>query len=599
MKRKPTQEKKYSVFGNVIYVLKDAMTHYPLIFLIVALIALFSTLSTLLISYLPAMVVGEIEKNCDFAKIVIVVLIAVAVIACANVFNFYLNSMYTVYKSMCRLDYTMYINKHIMTMPYSRLENPSTQVKIDQITDLIYSDNDSIGVNAIFNCILNFLLTILGIAATIAILSKLNIWISIFVLIISLVKTFISWLHKTFYQKNRNKWAKEDKKIAYINHKLTQTEYAMDIRAYSCEKWILNKLNLSIDQRGLWVKRVQKNNDILSIINIAVNFIYDIIIIGYIVYSIVKGYTSVSEFVLFTGFVAQLSAFINRFFNSINNMITASNEIQMIREFLDNDSSSGESCNLCDLIGNQPIRIRFENVSFRYSSDSENVINNLSFEIENGEKIALIGENGAGKSTLIKLLCGIYKPTEGNIYVNDISLKNYSTESIAALYSVVFQQFVVLPFSIAQNVSMTEINKTDIEKVKDCMTRVGLESLIEKLDYTLIKEASDNGLNLSGGQIQRLLIARAIYKDSSCYLLDEPTSALDPVIESELYQRYNELTKEKTVVFVSHRLASTKFCNRILYLKNGQITEQGTHHDLLKLNGEYAKLYETQAQYYK
>lgn len=115
----------------------------------------------------------------------------------------------------------------------------------------------------------------------------------------------------------------------------------------------------------------------------------------------------------------------------------------------------------------------------------------------------------------------------------------------------------------------------------------------------LIKEASENGLNLSGGQIQRLLIARAAYKDSSCYLLDEPTSALDPVIESEIYQKYNEITKGKTVVFVSHRLASTRFCDRILYLKNGQIVEQGSHEDLLELNGEYTKMYQTQAQYYK
>ena len=251
------------------------------------------------------------------------------------------------------------------------------------------------------------------------------------------------------------------------------------------------------------------------------------------------------------------------------------------------------------LVDSQPIRIRFENVSFRYPGASENIINNLNVEIERGEKIALIGENGAGKSTLIKLLCGIYKPTEGNIYVNDISLNDYSTESIATLYSVVFQQFVVLPFSIAQNVSMSEIENTDVEKVKDCMTTVGLESLTEDLDAMLIKEASENGLNLSGGQIQRLLIARAAYKDSSCYLLDEPTSALDPVIESEIYQKYNEITKGKTVVFVSHRLASTRFCDRILYLKNGQIVEQGSHEDLLELNGEYTKMYQTQAQYYK
>ncbi len=599
MKKKLVPKGKHSVFSNVIFVLKDAMVHYPLIFVLVILIALFSTLSTLLSSYLPSLVVAGVEKNWHFSKIIISILIVVVAIACMLIFNFYLNSLFTVYKSMCRLNYSMYVNKRIMVMPYSRLENPSTQVKIDQITNLIFADNDSIGINIIFNSILEFIFTISGITATIAILSKLNIWISIFVFAISLINTFINRLSKAYYQGNRDKWAASDKKISYINHKLTQTEYAMDIRVYACERWILNKLEQAIDERGLWVKKVQGHNNLLNIIRTFVNFIYDIVVIGYIVYSIVKGHISVSEFVLFTGFVAQLSVFINRFFNSVNNAVVGSNDVQLIRNFLDDSTPSGKSSNLLKLVDSQPIRIRFENVSFRYPGASENIINNLNVEIERGEKIALIGENGAGKSTLIKLLCGIYKPTEGNIYVNDISLNDYSTESIATLYSVVFQQFVVLPFSIAQNVSMSEIENTDVEKVKDCMTTVGLESLTEDLDAMLIKEASENGLNLSGGQIQRLLIARAAYKDSSCYLLDEPTSALDPVIESEIYQKYNEITKGKTVVFVSHRLASTRFCDRILYLKNGQIVEQGSHEDLLELNGEYTKMYQTQAQYYK
>lgn len=599
MTQKLSKKSNHFIIDNALYILKDALKNYPFTIILAGLIAVISTVETLLYTYLPAVIVEGLEKSWDIYQIIIYAISITVCIAILSTILVRLKSSFTVYKSLCRQKFMIYVNDRTMKMPYRTLESAETQVKIEQVTDLVYADNDNIGINTVFNGIMNFVMTALGIISVIVLLSKIG-WISLFVFVISIANTFINRLSKVYFQKNRDKWAKTERKISYINRRLTEKEYAMDIRTYHCEEWILNKLNAFINERGVWFKRVRDHDNLLGIIHIFVNLIYDAAVMGYTLLQVINGIISISDFVLYTGLIAQLSLFINRLFNSYNSMVGGSEDIKIIRSFLETDSEQKkEKTDLSAILRQNNVSIRFENVSYRYSDNGEDIIKNLNLEIKAGEKISLIGENGAGKSTLIKLLCGLYSPTEGHIYVNDTLLENYSTESISALFSVVFQEFVVLPLTIAENVSMNEQKKTNIKSVKECISKVGMEKQFTDLNVKLIKEASENGIDISGGQTQRLLIARAIYKDAPCFLLDEPTSALDPIIESEIYTKYDELIKGKTVIFVSHRLASTKFCDRILFLKNGKIVEQGSHDELLTLGQEYAKMYEVQAKNYR
>ena len=226
------------------------------------------------------------------------------------------------------------------------------------------------------------------------------------------------------------------------------------------------------------------------------------------------------------------------------------------------------------------------------------MISDLNLTIKKGEKLAIVGENGAGKTTLVKLMTGMYTPTEGRICYNGIPIHEYERNEIYQLISAAFQDCVIYPFSIADNIVLGNPVRSE-ELIRKCMKDVGLEKYIPRINDMLISEASENAIDLSGGERQRLLIARAIYKNTPVLVLDEPTAALDAVAESELYLLYKKFAENKTSLFISHRLASTRFCDRIIFLKNGRILEEGTHEHLMEEKKEYAKLFELQSRYYK
>ncbi|MDE5746870.1 MAG: ABC transporter ATP-binding protein/permease, partial [Acetatifactor sp.] len=251
----------------------------------------------------------------------------------------------------------------------------------------------------------------------------------------------------------------------------------------------------------------------------------------------------------------------------------------------------------------QTHEIRLEHVSFRYEGKQEDTIHDLSLTIAPGEKIALVGHNGAGKSTLVKLLCGFYHPTQGRILVGGHSIEEYDLNEYYKLLSTIFQEANMLPLSIACNVSGMGEEHTDMDKVRKCLEEAGLSGDIEKLENReqtyLTQTFRPDGVELSGGMTQKLMLARAIYKDAPIFVLDEPTAALDPIAESRVYQEYDKFADRKTSIFISHRLASTKFCDRILFLEKGEILEEGSHEELLGQGGKYAEMFQIQSQYYQ
>ena len=245
--------------------------------------------------------------------------------------------------------------------------------------------------------------------------------------------------------------------------------------------------------------------------------------------------------------------------------------------------------------------IEFKNVSFTYPSADAPTLKNISFQIKKGENIAIVGENGAGKTTLIKLLCGLYTAGEGQILINGENAADYKNEEYFDLFSPVFQDYSFLPLSIAQNVAAkTEYDKSRVAAaLKDAGIYDKIQSFAHGMDTKLIKEVNRDAQDLSGGEKQKLLLAKAIYKNAPVLILDEPTAALDPIAENELYLKYNELTDGKISFFISHRLSSTRFCDRIFFLADGKITESGTHEELMAARGGYYRMYRLQSYYYK
>ena len=246
--------------------------------------------------------------------------------------------------------------------------------------------------------------------------------------------------------------------------------------------------------------------------------------------------------------------------------------------------------------------IRLENVSFRYPKAQKDTISHINLTIRPGEKLAIVGLNGAGKTTLVKLACGFLDPTEGRVLLNGEDIRQYNRRDYYTMFSAVFQDFSVLEASVEENIAQ-QVEQIDSKKVWSCLEKAGLvekvNAMPEKEKSKIGREIYEDGTELSGGQTQRLMLARALYKDAPILVLDEPTAALDPIAENDIYMKYSSMSSGKTSLFISHRLASTRFCDRILFMEHGQIAEEGTHEQLLEKKGGYANLFEVQSKYYK
>jgi ATP-binding cassette subfamily B protein len=320
------------------------------------------------------------------------------------------------------------------------------------------------------------------------------------------------------------------------------------------------------------------------------------IALGWIAGEIIQGKISVAEFTFYSGAAIQFAQFMNRFVSTYSTVKQCSHDVQMVQEaFAWLPEKKAAPVEMTS--GHPAPEIRFEHVTFSYPGTEEPVLKDISFRVRPGEKMALVGANGAGKTTIVKLLCGLYQPTEGRILIDGIPNSERKDEELYSLFSTVFQDKLVLPFSVLENVAVN--GKADVERVRRCLEKAGLSQRFPDLNQPLVKGIQDGAENLSGGEEQKLLLARALYKEAPILVLDEPTAALDPLAESELYGKYNEFTREKTSFFISHRLASTGFCDRILLVGDGRILEEGSHRELLAKGGQYAHMFREQSKYYK
>lgn len=256
-----------------------------------------------------------------------------------------------------------------------------------------------------------------------------------------------------------------------------------------------------------------------------------------------------------------------------------------------------------DIFGNEKIEgfksLAFKNVSFTYPKSDKKILDNLSFTINKGEKISIVGVNNAGKTTIIKLICGFFKPDSGEILLNGKNIREYNHEEYMNTIAAVFQDFKLFPFTIRENI---EGNENNPKKLEEVLNKVGIKNVIDKLpkreDSYLEKSIYDDAIDLSGGEKQKLAISRALYKDSNLVILDEPTSALDPLAESEVYENFNSLVEDKTAIYISHRMSSSLFCDKILLLDGGKIQAFDSHNNLMKGNNIYKELFSAQAEYF-
>lgn len=367
---------KYSIFSNCIYVIKDAWKNYPSIIIIAAVISIIAALNSILSTYLPSLVARGLENSWDIARILIGIAVLVVGIGILDLLNSYFNGLYTARQSDCRQKFILYIDNKVMECDYQKLENSSMQVKIDKILNIIYGSDTSVGVNAIHYGVKDLFVAIISIISFTTIIQRLHIMIVIIVIMASLIHMGLSQIINNYNRSIREYSALSEKKISYMNGKLTSNEYAKDIRAFNCSSWLIKKLESFIKERGYWFEKEQSKVTKINVARIMLNLAYDICITGYAVFAVIKGWISISEFIFIIGLITQLSIQVNRFFGVFSTLSAGSKDVALIREFLEDDDRCERAVNLIDEIGNEPVTIYCDNISFKYSEDSPYIIRN-------------------------------------------------------------------------------------------------------------------------------------------------------------------------------------------------------------------------------
>lgn len=427
-----------------------------------------------------------------------------------------------------------------------------------------------------------------------------------FLMVITLLTAGLGYLITYYFVQKDNQFQEEISKpfrgAYWVFNATRNPKLGKDIRIFGMRQWLegmyarYRKLMEDIQ------KRRTKNNILADLASLVLDALRGGIAYAYLLAITLRGNLSAGEFLLYFTAVTGFTSWVTGILSGFTTMHRQSLEISVAREFCEYTEPfrmGGGRKLAVEATGAYELELR--DVTYRYPTAEKPVLQHFNLKVRPGEKLAVVGVNGAGKTTLIKLLSGFLDPDEGAVLLDGVDIREYDRMDYYRLFSAVFQDFSVLGASIAENVAQD--TSPDREKVWSCLERAGIRERIERLpgglDAKLEKKVYLEAVDLSGGELQRLMMARMLYKDAPVVLLDEPTAALDALAEQDIYERYNELTQGRTSVYISHRLASTRFCDRVILLEDGGIREEGTHEELLALGGRYAELFQIQSKYYR
>ena len=554
-------------------------------------------------TYFPKILIDSVESKQGVFEILIIVGIYFGVFLTIDLFNGFCNSRLRMRQYNLSLLYQHAISEKHMRTDYANVDHP------EAITKYQHAMNDacsgSCAPEFIWHSLLGLLISLLGLFTYGSIITTVSPWILLLLFVSAFITYLVSRWQRNYIEKNKDHWVTIDRKIGYLQGFSERFDHAKDIRIYGMFGWLTDMLAGFQKERFVWTKKVSARSLGGTCINALLTLLQNGAAYAVLIVMVFNNQIGAGDFVFYFGAITGFSSWLNGIGGRVNDITHKSIKIGYYREYFEIEEkyNHGEGCPL-PTAQEVPVDIELNNVSFKYpSADGEKyALKNVNLKIGKGEKLAIVGANGAGKTTLVKLMCGFYYPSEGEIKLNGHAIADYNIEEYYSLFSAVFQDIYLLPVTIAEFVSSSE-KEIDRDRVMSVIRQAGLTDKIASLpngiDSRLMKGVFDDSIEMSGGEKQKLMLARALYKDAPVIVLDEPTAALDPIAENELYLKYNELTANKTSVYISHRLASTRFCDRIVYLENGEIVECGSHDELMKLGGKYAYMFELQSHYYK
>lgn len=592
------EHKKYSLISNIIFHLKSAKQWNKWVCYFQFLQVIPNMSATFLGIWLPSLIVSQLQEKVPLE----VLLASIIIISLGMLVSNVIDAGMAQYLYRNGLSLTLYYDKlafeKTMRIDYDLLESKDVRKLVGNVWGTLRNEF------AIRNSVTSMPVLIISMFSSVlygVLLCRVN-GVLVLMLVLTIgVNVLLLKRAKNVHGKNHKELSKYTKAVSYINRHAMERSDGKDIRIYQMQDWFLEKYDDAVSHMDDIYGKIHTQYFMRKFKELGLRFITELISYGYLAYLLVEGNLSVSDFVFSVGLVRTFSSNFSTLIHRIQGLNNIHAFVTYMRKLLDlPEKEQREALPIDKTMG---VEIEFRNVSFQYPESETEVLSDINLTIHSNEKLALIGLNGAGKTTFVKLLCGFYKPTKGEILVNGIPQSNYDRDEYMSLISALFQDSMVFPVTVDENLTGSTLREIDKMNLKQALELSGFGKRYEGLpqggETKLVREVHENATDFSGGEKQKLLFARALYKKAPLLILDEPTAALDPIAENELYLKYGEAAKNRTVVFISHRLSSTRFCDRIVLLEGAHIMEEGTHEELISKNGRYAELFEMQSKYYR
>ena len=593
------KHKGYTLLNNMHFYCRECFNFDRMRFIVAILLIPSKILQSLVTIFIPKVVIDSIEsfegEGRFFLRILAVTIImaitSVVELIAKNTMEHSMNSFV-----LTRLN-RLWIEKSC-TMNYEAF----TSEKGKQLSDkarLMLEGTTRWGIGTYIPRLIELSISFIGFVIYACLLVNVHPLVLASLLVTYFINLFVTLKAEKKKHLLKDEAAKADRKLNYFAYSTRGLSIAKDIRIYSMRDWISDMTTMARLDLKKVDEQIQGYQVHVLVINSIIVLFRDGIVYAVLIWLALQGKITTGYFALYAAAINGLGEWLSQITSGIGLFREADNYVTDFRKYLDlpDDDNTAKK----DISFKTAPVIELKNVSFSYG-DNAPVLNDISFKVNSGEKIAIVGTNGAGKTTLIKLICGLLRPKSGEILIDGTPAASVSTKSFAKSVSAVFQDSALLPVSIKKNIIMND-EEADEAKLKSVISLAGLDEKLSSLEMgvetPLVKHISENGTEFSGGETQKLLLARAIYKDAPILILDEPTAAMDPIAEQNIYLKYNDLSKEKTSFFISHRLSSTRFCDRVILIDGGRIREAGTHDELMAKGGMYHDMYMVQSKYYQ
>ena len=596
---KSKEQRTYSVFSSLHFMLWHAWTkHKSVLGLILLLVALEVGLNLTQLFAAPV-ILEKVETLVPLPELLATIGIFALLLILLNGVMGYLNANTIYGRIAVRTEILTDLNDKSCRTSY-----PNSQ-SVEALQKYADAERQGLGnseaTEHIWSTLQKFLTNLLGFGIYLLIMSQLPPMLLALVAATAVLGFYVSQHLEVWAYRHREELQEHQQHEGYCRQIMESREIGKDIRIFGLAPWLREIREKSLRACDLFYIKQEKKAFCAAVLDVVLAFLRNGVAYWYLIGLALDGSLTTAEFLLYFSAFSGFSTWVTGILDSIRNILKETRAIGEVQTYLD----LPEPFRFEDgapIPPSEKYVVALDHVSFRYPGAEKDTIHDLSMTLRPDEKLAVVGLNGAGKTTMVKLICGLYDPTEGRVLLNGTDIRVFNRREYYRLFSAVFQNFSMLDLTVSEMVAQTWTD-IDMGKVKDAIQNSGLSEKVEHLpkgyETHIGKMAYLDGVELSGGETQRLMLARALYKDGPFLILDEPTAALDPIAESDIYQKYNEMTQGKTSLFISHRLASTRFCDRILFFEDGRILEAGTHEELLKKKGGYAHLYDVQARYYQ